>query len=198
MPAAILEEDIIDNVLAGARISREEARQLYRLPLNELGELANHRRNLASRGKHGGRGAEIVTYIVDRNINYTNVCDVYCKFCAFYRTETDADHYVLTREQLDRAAVKYGRALAHCGVMAGAIEQACAGRDYDVEVSVDETDAVTSPRDHLFCGLELERRGVPATSLAPRFIGEFEKGMNCVRIFGRTAAQPGILPGPRC
>ena len=30
---------------------------------------------------------EIVTYIVDRNVNYTNVCNVYCKFCAFYRTE---------------------------------------------------------------------------------------------------------------
>ncbi len=39
--------------------------------------------------------------IVDRNINYTNVCNVYCKFCAFYRTEKDADHYVLSQEQID-------------------------------------------------------------------------------------------------
>ena len=45
---------------------------------------------------------EIVTYIIDRNINYTNVCNVYCKFCAFYRTEKDDDHYVLSREQLDQ------------------------------------------------------------------------------------------------
>jgi cyclic dehypoxanthinyl futalosine synthase len=44
----------------------------------------------------------VVTYIVDRNINYTNVCDVYCKFCAFYRTETDPDQYVLSQEQIDR------------------------------------------------------------------------------------------------
>jgi cyclic dehypoxanthinyl futalosine synthase len=44
----------------------------------------------------------VVTYIVDRNINYTNVCNVYCKFCAFYRTEKDDDHYVLTREQFDQ------------------------------------------------------------------------------------------------
>ena len=103
MSAAILEDDaLIDRALAGARISRGDALQLYRLPLNELGELANHRRNLATREKHSGRGAEIVTYIVDRNINYTNVCDVYCKFCAFYRIEKDADHYVLTREQLDQ------------------------------------------------------------------------------------------------
>ena len=38
---------------------------------------------------------------MDRNVNYTNVCNVYCKFCAFYRTEKDADHYVLSLEQID-------------------------------------------------------------------------------------------------
>ena len=101
MPA-ILEDALIDKVLAGERISQEDARELYRLPLVELGELANRRRNLAKRADYGGRGEEIVTYIIDRNINYTNVCNVYCKFCAFYRTEKDGDHYVLTHEQLDQ------------------------------------------------------------------------------------------------
>jgi len=48
------------------------------------------------------RGNEIVTYIIERNINYTNVCNVYCKFCAFYRTERDSDHYVLGHEQIDQ------------------------------------------------------------------------------------------------
>ncbi len=51
---------------------------------------------------YDGRGNEIVTYIVDRNINYTNVCNVYCKFCAFYRTEKDDDAYVITLDELDR------------------------------------------------------------------------------------------------
>src|SRR5207248_2696061 len=37
-----------------------------------------------------------------RNINYTNVCNVYCKFCAFYRTEKDEDHYMLSFEQIDQ------------------------------------------------------------------------------------------------
>jgi cyclic dehypoxanthinyl futalosine synthase len=60
------------------------------------------RRNLAKANSYDGRGSGIVTYIVDRNINYTNVCNVYCKFCAFYRTEKDADHYVLSLEQLDQ------------------------------------------------------------------------------------------------
>lgn len=81
-------------------------------------------------------------------------------------------------ESLHRAAVKYARAIAHSAVMAAAIARACAGRAFDVEVSVDETESVTSALDHLFCGLELKRRGVPVTSLAPRFIGEFEKGID--------------------
>jgi cyclic dehypoxanthinyl futalosine synthase len=72
------------------------------LPLNELGQLADYRRQIAKRDAYQGRGNEIVTYIVDRNINYTNVCNVYCKFCAFYRTEKDEDHYVLSHEQIDR------------------------------------------------------------------------------------------------
>src|SRR5437868_4453567 len=91
-----------DKVLEGARISSDEALRLYQLPLEELGALGNARRNLAKEKSYGGRGREIVTYIADRNINYTNVCNVYCKFCAFYRTERDEDHYVLSLEQLDQ------------------------------------------------------------------------------------------------
>jgi cyclic dehypoxanthinyl futalosine synthase len=93
---------LTDKVLEGRRISAGEAITLYRLPLEELGALANARRNLAKEKSYGGRGREIVTYIADRNINYTNVCNVYCKFCAFYRTERDEDHYVLSLEQFDQ------------------------------------------------------------------------------------------------
>jgi cyclic dehypoxanthinyl futalosine synthase len=101
--APVLEEkDVVDRVLDGERISQEDARVLYKLPLQELGALADYRRSAAKSDAYGGRGGEIVTYIVDRNVNYTNVCNVYCKFCAFYRTEKDADHYVLTLEQIDQ------------------------------------------------------------------------------------------------
>jgi cyclic dehypoxanthinyl futalosine synthase len=86
----------------GGRIDAAEALRLYRLPLEELGALANRRRQLARAAAHDGRGNEIVTYIVDRNVNYTNVCNVYCKFCAFYRVEGDDDAYVITREEMDR------------------------------------------------------------------------------------------------
>src|SRR2546423_2127408 len=98
-----LNRDVLtEKVLAGERISPEHALELYGWPLEELGVLANARRDWAKAKSYGGRGREIVTYIVDRNINYTNVCNVYCKFCAFYRTERDEDHYFLSFEQIDQ------------------------------------------------------------------------------------------------
>jgi cyclic dehypoxanthinyl futalosine synthase len=102
MNAMMSEATVVGKVLDGERITAEDAMELYRLPLNELGQLADCRRQLAKANAYQGKGNDIVTYIVDRNINYTNVCNVYCKFCAFYRTERDADHYVLTHEEIDR------------------------------------------------------------------------------------------------
>ena len=64
--------------------------------------MADRRRQLARAAAFDGRGNQIVTYIIDRNINYTNVCNVYCKFCAFYRTEKDSDAYVISLAELDR------------------------------------------------------------------------------------------------
>ena len=102
MIAPALDDWLADKVLAGERITAEDARLLYRAPLEELGELAHARRKRAKAASFDGRGNEIVTYIIDRNINYTNVCNVYCKFCAFYRTERQEDHYVISREELDQ------------------------------------------------------------------------------------------------
>ena len=101
MVAELTTDSIAERVADGGRISASDARLLYRLPLAELGELADLRRRQIKADAYGGRGNRIVTYIIDRNINYTNVCNVYCKFCAFYRTEKDDDHYVLTHRELD-------------------------------------------------------------------------------------------------
>jgi len=95
-------DQLQQKVWDGHRINRDEARRLYGLPLEELGALADRRRQLIRQETHGGRGNEIVTYIVDRNVNYTNVCNVYCKFCAFYRTEKDDDSYVMSIDELDK------------------------------------------------------------------------------------------------
>jgi len=95
-------EELLQKVWDGRRIDQAEARRLYPLPLEELGALADRRRQLAKAQDFDGRGNDIVTYIVDRNVNYTNVCNVYCKFCAFYRTEKDDDAYVISFDEMDR------------------------------------------------------------------------------------------------
>ncbi|MGA3285461.1 MAG: cyclic dehypoxanthinyl futalosine synthase [Verrucomicrobiota bacterium] len=95
-------DELLQKVWDGQRINQAEALRLYHLPLEELGALADRRRQLAKAKDFNGRGNEIVTYIIDRNVNYTNVCNVYCKFCAFYRVEKDNDAYVITFEEMDR------------------------------------------------------------------------------------------------
>src|ERR1700733_13478977 len=95
-------DELLQKVWDGKRISQAEALRLYKLPLEELGALADRRRPLAKAKDFDGRGNDIVTYIVDRNVNYTNVCNVYCKFCAFYRVEKDDDSYVITLPELDK------------------------------------------------------------------------------------------------
>jgi cyclic dehypoxanthinyl futalosine synthase len=95
-------EALLQKVWDGHRVTPDDVRRLYQLPLEELGALADRRRHLVKAAAYDGRGNEIITYIVDRNINYTNICNVYCKFCAFYRVESDPDSYVITFEEMDR------------------------------------------------------------------------------------------------
>src|SRR5208337_3636130 len=95
-------DELRQKVWDGGRIQAGEAARLYHLPLEELGALADRRRQSKKAEAYDGHGNEIVTFIVDRNVNYTNVCNVYCKFCAFYRVEGDDDAYVISLEEMDR------------------------------------------------------------------------------------------------
>lgn len=81
-------------------------------------------------------------------------------------------------ERLLRAAAKYGRAIAHARTVSDVIARQMEGRPFDLEVSVDETDTPTSPHEHFFIVNELHRLAIPAVSIAPRFIGKFEKGVD--------------------
>src|SRR5437773_11170291 len=113
-------DELLQKVWEGRRIDPAEALRLYPLPLEELGALADRRRQLAKAKAYDGRGNDIVTYIVDRNINYTNVCNVYCKFCAFYRVEADDDAYAITYDEIDKKieeTIKLGgtQILMQCG-----------------------------------------------------------------------------------
>lgn len=88
-------DTIYDRVLDGQRLTTTEALELYHdADLLSLGALADTvRRRLHPDG--------IVTYIIDRNINYTNACNAFCSFCAFYRAPRHDEVYVLPFETID-------------------------------------------------------------------------------------------------
>ncbi|WP_272700297.1 cyclic dehypoxanthinyl futalosine synthase [Desulfovibrio sp. Fe33] len=87
---------IFEKVSSGERIGFDEARLLYaEADFHDLGQLAHQVRL----NKHPD---PLVTYVVDRNINYSNVCVCCCKFCAFYREPGDKDGYVLSFEEIGR------------------------------------------------------------------------------------------------
>ena len=101
MTRAATLDRVVDTVFDGGRITSDDAFHLCRaLSLNELGMLADARRQQKKTAAYGGHGNQIVTYIVDRNINYTNVCDVRCRFCAFSRDEGGAEAYVISRDEI--------------------------------------------------------------------------------------------------
>ena len=85
---------ILNKVLAGNRLDFDDGLTLFKShDLLALG----HAADIVRQRKHP---ENYVTYIVDRNINYTNWCYVDCKFCAFYRHRKDPDAYVMERAEL--------------------------------------------------------------------------------------------------
>src|SRR3982751_2820519 len=86
----------IDAVIAGtARLTDGQALELHgSASLHDLGQWAS----AVTRRMHP---ADYRTYVIDRNINYTNVCTAKCTFCAFRRDHEDADAYTLTYEKID-------------------------------------------------------------------------------------------------
>ncbi len=109
---------------------------------------------------------------LDKRINWEELASLYL------------DHNVISglpafdEESLLRAAVKYGQAILHTISMFRRLKELRAA--FDFEVSVDETDSPTTPLEHFFIVNELTRQEVTFTSLAPRFIGRFEKGVDYI------------------
>ena len=87
---------------------------------------------------------------------------------------------VFDEETFLRALVKYGSAILHTAAIATALDAKMAGRGYDLEMSIDETDTPTSINEHFFIANELHARGIPVVSLAPRFVGKFQKGVDYI------------------
>ncbi|ARQ69278.1 cyclic dehypoxanthinyl futalosine synthase [Streptomyces marincola] len=92
MAQSTASQNVLDRAAQGGRISPEEALDLYRsAPLHALGQAADAARRLRYAGTE-----HIATYIIERNINYTNACVTACKFCAFYAAPKSED--VWTRD----------------------------------------------------------------------------------------------------
>jgi cyclic dehypoxanthinyl futalosine synthase len=86
--------DLIDRAAAGGRLSYDEGVRLYReAPLHELGAAAHARRMALY-------PTTDVTYVVDTTINYTNVCNVHCTFCAFFRPEKHGEGYTMSHDKV--------------------------------------------------------------------------------------------------
>jgi len=89
-----MSETLQEKISGGQRISGEEALELYRdADLYKLGEFA-------SQIRFKKNPDPIVTYVIDRNINYTNICISGCKFCAYYCAPGQEGGYVLSFEEL--------------------------------------------------------------------------------------------------
>jgi hypothetical protein len=84
------------------------------------------------------------------------------------------------KAQLWRAAVKYGRAVAHATGIYRHIVSRMGSRSFELELSVDETSSPTTVEEHAYIAAELRRLGVRWVSLAPRFVGRFEKGVDYI------------------
>lgn len=81
-------------------LSVDDAAEIYsNAPLNELMFVANERRKFQVPGNY-------VTYLIDRNINYTNVCTINCHFCSFYRSPGHKDSYTQTVDQISERIVE--------------------------------------------------------------------------------------------
>ncbi len=119
---------------------------------------------------------KFATMIKSGQLSSPEIFDIY--YQTEYEIDTDFTLGFSDNTELLRAIVKYGRALEFSEDMSGWIADAMGKNEFEVEISIDETQNPTSPLEHLFIGLELKRREVKIVSLAPRFIGDFEKGIN--------------------
>ncbi len=96
---------------------------------------------------------------------------------------------IFDRETLYRAAAKYGQAVAHTAAMYRHLVGRMGKQPFELEVSVDETETPTSPEEHFYIANELRRLGVRWVSLAPRFVGRFEKGVDYIGDLGEFEAE---------
>ncbi|MBK9214503.1 MAG: dehypoxanthine futalosine cyclase [Chloracidobacterium sp.] len=115
-------QPVLDKVLDGQRLSAEDcAALLESRDIARIGVAADEIRQRKNPG-------DVVTYIIDRNINYTNVCNVVCTFCAFYRRPGKPDTYV---HSMDEICKRIDETIALGGT--GVLMQGGLHPDFDIE-----------------------------------------------------------------
>jgi len=138
-------------------------------------------------GEHVDTGADTASASTVRNrfdaLPWDHLEDTPTALTARYLNApiTCEDHYIyFDGTSLRRAAVKYGRSVAHVVMLYRHLARVGVGRDWEVEVSVDETETPTTHAEHYYIATELRRLGVRWASLAPRYVGRFEKGVDYI------------------
>lgn len=135
---------------------------------------------------------------IDR-LGVPELAEVYLTLTADYRARIEhsylskgfliaGEEYSFSEEELMRCALIYRGAVDFVEEVWSAYLKNLA-REVDLELSIDETESVTAAKGHLFVAMELAYHGIEVTSLAPRFIGEFQKGIDYIGDLGAFEAQ---------
>lgn len=133
-------------------------------------------------------------YVDDNVLSYDDA-ELERRFASLDDHQALADHYIgvnwadfhdlkaevfFDRRTLLRAAIKYSRAVAHGERLVKVLDEIKGRDNYDLEMSVAETATPTSVEEHFFIASELVKRGIHVESLAIRFVGEFQKGIDYI------------------
>jgi tagaturonate epimerase len=118
------------------------------------------------------------------SIRWDKLDDTFENFMRRYEdtafTVTEDFKLIPARDEIVRGIVKYGDVIIHTVRMHDYLKNNYPEHPAEIELSVDETDSPTTPFEHFLVAGELKRLGIPLVSLAPRFIGEFEKGIDYI------------------
>ncbi len=170
--STLCSEAIEGKVLSGARLSREDGLWLLReADLVELGQLANTVRFR----RHPNAD---VTFVIDSNPNYTNVCITDCVFCAFYRKPGSADAYTLTVEQV-MEKIERAVALGATTVLLQGGHNPGLALDYYVELVRETRRRFPQVTPHFFTASEVTMMAQVSGLSIPEVLGRLKAAGQC-------------------
>jgi len=133
-------------------------------------------------GHYVDNRAEMVDLSTLRELADQMPPDMQAKATGLLSRKIDIEDIQLNFEEpiLLKAIVKYGKAVLHVARQYAHLQKIAGGHPFEFEISVDETEQPTSFHEHAYVASELQRFGVKWVSLAPRYVGRFEKGVDYI------------------